>query len=356
MSRKRLVRLAVIALAAAAAAGMAAIAAQVPAQSARPGPAAPAASSAAARIAPSGLERGPRPAVAYLRRDTIHDGAVSVRGPSGRHSKLWQVARGYLVLNGGGRLTYVGRHGYQQLLGTRVYTVAVSPGLRRVAWGSYEDPSSGPPVLLTVADTVDGRSLGRRTFHQVRWAQAVERDRVVLATSFAAPAPATWWWHPGHARLHRIARQAAVGADLRHDRMVFSVGDPDGFCNRVARVSHPHATLWRSCRSIPHQWSPDGRHALATHTYFDDTGTDYWAVVGGATGQRVSRVTGRLDWNAVWEDRHHFLTSAMGRDGRAAVVRCDLRRHCERATRLWDTGWTGWPPFYVAPPVLLAQN
>lgn len=46
----------------------------------------------------------------------------------------------------------------------------------------------------------------------------------------------------------------------------------------------------------------------------------------------------------------------MGEDGNAAVVRCDLHRHCERASRLWQTGWTEWPPFYVGPPVLLALN
>jgi hypothetical protein len=153
-----------------------------------------------------------------------------------------------------------------------------------------------------------------------------------------------------------VARRAALGADVGADRVTFAVGGPDSFCNRVAPLDHPHRTLWGSCRFIPRAWSPDGRRALATHTYLDDSGTDFWSVIDGRTGDRLSQVTGRLGWSPAWEDDRHYLVPAMGADGLSGVLRCDLRSRCERATRLWDTGWTRRPPYYLPPPVLLARN
>lgn len=341
MSRKRVL---VAGLLAAGLVGLAVIAAQVPAQ-AKPAP-----------VDPSSLGRGADPAVARLVHDTIRDGDLTVPATRRQHRQLWTTADGYLLLDGPGRLTHVSDTGDKQLVARHVYTVAVSADGRRIAWGAYDGPDLGPPVRLTVSDP-DGRPvLARRTFAHVLWAQAVTRGRVLLATSWAAPDPTTQWWHLRRDRMSTLVDRAALGADVPHDRLVLSVGDPDRFCNRVAPLSHPRRTLWRSCDVIPRQWSPDGRHAIVTRTYFDDTGTDFWKVVDGTTGHLVSGVHGRLDWNAVWEDDQHFLTSAMGEDGRAAVIRCDLDRHCERASRLWNTGWDGWPPFYQPPPVLLSRN
>ena len=349
MSRQRWRRLATAGLVAAGLLAVAAIAAQVPAQAAP-------VSVAPSSLDPSSMSGGARPQVPYLLHDTIHDGHLTVRAPRGQHSQLWRVEGGYLVLGGGGRLVWIDRSGERQVLGSSVYTVAVSPSRTRVAWGSARGEDLGPPARLTVADVPTGQLVARRTFSRMLWAGAMTRHRVLLETSWAAPPPETMWWRPGRPGVLPLARQAAVGADVRADRVVFSVGAPDAFCNRVAPLDHPARTLWRSCHFIPRTWSPDGRRALTTHTYFDDAGTDYWSIIGARSGAALSRVTGRLDWNPAWEGRQHFLVSAMGDDGMAAVVRCDLHARCERATRLWDTGWTRWPPFYMNPPVLLARN
>ncbi|MFC4785380.1 hypothetical protein ACT8ZV_12955 [Nocardioides sp. MAHUQ-72] len=341
MSRKRLARAVVVV---AALVGLAAIASQVPAQAVR------------APVDPSSLARGADIGIPYVRHHVIHDGDVRVEVPRRHYTDLWATARGYLLEDAARRLVHISHGGDVRRLARHVHTVAVSADGRRVAWGTYEDPDFGPPVHITVADPDHRHVVARRTFHRVLYVGAVTQGRALLATSWAAPRAATWWWHLRGDRLSRLVGQASLGADVRHDRAVFSVGDPDAFCNRVAPLSHPRRTLWHSCRSIVKAWSPNGRRAIATRTYFDDTGTDFWAVVNGTTGRRVARVTGRLDWNAAWEDNRHFLTSAMGEDGMAAVVRCNVHGRCERATRLWDTGWTGWPPYYVAPPVLLAHD
>lgn len=342
MSRKRWKRLVVAGAVAVGVVGLATIVAQVPAQ--------------ARSVDPSSLPRGAEPRVPYLRHDTIRSGSPAVFTTRGDHWQLWRLDRGFLVLDGNGRLTWLGRGGERQLLGRSVYTVAVSPSRDRVVWGTSPGREVAGPVRLTAADVRTGALVARRTFPETVWAEAMTRHRVLLASSWASPAPSTTWWHLERRSLSLAVGEAAVGADVRAGRAAYAVGDPNAFCNRVAVLGRSGRTLWRSCGFVPRSWSPDGRHALVTHVYLDDAGTDYWTVVDARTGARTATVTGRLDWNPVWEDAHHFLVPAMGDDGLAAVVRCDLRDRCERATRLWDTGWSRRPPFYTGPPVLLARN
>lgn len=337
-------RLAVVGLVAAGVAGIAAIASQVPAQA------------ASSPLDPSSLPRGADPSVPYLRHDTIHDGPLRVHATAGEHSQLWRIARGYLVLDGSRRLVWVGRTGERQLLGRSVYTVAVSPSRDRVVWGASPRGDFEPPVRFTVADVQTGSLVARRTFARVLWASAITRHRVLLTTSAATPEPATTWWRIGRPELSRLAGEAALATDVRAGRVVFAAGAADEFCNRVAALSRPRHTLSRSCRFASHAWSPGARQALATRTYYDDAGTDYWSVVDSSTATRTSQVTGWLGWDPAWEDPRHFLVPAMGADGAAAVVRCGLRAHCERASRVWDAGSARRPPYYVGPPVLLPSN
>lgn len=252
------------------------------------------------RLDPATLARGADPAVAYLVEDVVRDGALRVAVPArGKHDALWAVQGGYLL-----RDHNVGPH-------------------RRVR-------------VVFVARTGERRLVARSP----HWRH-----------------PATAWWDYRRDRVRRFHDQAAVRADLRHDRVVLTTSRIGEFCLRVAVLSSPRRTLWRSCGRAPHAWSRDGRHVLMTHTYFDAAGTDTWWVGDGRTGRPLAAVGGRLDWHAVWEDDAHFLTLAQSDDGTAAIVRCDLSGACERASRLWDVPLPEEPSlYYASPPVVLAAD
>ncbi|GEP39212.1 hypothetical protein NPS01_28750 [Nocardioides psychrotolerans] len=112
--------------------------------------------------------------------------------------------------------------------------------------------------------------------------------------------PATVWWDLERDRLSRLYAQAAVGVDVRHDRVVFARPSAGEFCNRAT-------------------------------------------------------VIGRLDWDTAWEDDAHFLSLAQSDTGKAAIIRCDLAGACERASRMWDIPVSSEPSvYYVRPPVVLA--
>lgn len=322
------------------------------------------AAAAGERLDPAALPRGADPGVAMLVRDTIRDGALTVPATHrGRHHALWVVTGGYLLqdYNVGRRrlvrVVFVDPTGARRVVArSRDWLdVAVSPGGGRVAVRRSLD-RTGVRSVVTVEEAATGRLIARR---EVRLAGlvAVTRSRVLLGLRARWHHPATVWWSYRTGRTRTIADQAAVGADVRHDRLVLVTSRIGEFCHRVTLLSRPDRTLWRSCRTVPHQWSPDGRHALATWAYFDAAGTDRWWVVDGRTAAPTTRITGRLDWHAVWEDDAHFLVIAQGDTGVAAVVRCDLAGTCERAGRLWpDPLPTFSSLYYRAPPVVLAQG
>lgn len=315
------------------------------------------------RVDPAALDRGPDPAVAHLVGDVIRDGDLAVRAPRrGVHDALWVVAGGYLVRdhNVGPRrhvrVVRVSRTGERQVLARSPHwiSVAVGTGGRRVAVQEDLGDTSEWSVV-TVMRATTGRVIARRTL-RLSTLVALSRSQVLLGRRAYWRDPATAWWDLHRDRLRRVHDQAAVRADLRHDRVVFTTSDIGEFCLRVAQLSRPRHTLWRSCRRAPHAWSPDGRHVLQTHTYFDAAGTDTWWIGWGRSGRPVAAISGRLDWQAVWEDDAHALTLAQGEDGTAAIVRCDLAGACERASRLWDVPLPEEPSlYYASPPVVLAE-
>lgn len=313
-------------------------------------------------VDPAALARGANAAVAHLVRNTIRDGGREVAATRrGKHLDLWTVRRGY-VLNDWVRraqryrLVHVDRAGHKRLVARmRDQTgIAVSSGGRRIAWGEARG-ELGPPMVVRVANPNTGRILAGRRFYW-GFVAAVSKERVLLTRRGPDTRATTWWWNYRTDRMSKVSNQAAIRADLEHNRVVLATGPADSFCNRVAPLAHPTRTLWRSCRITPHDWTPRGGRALATHTYFDDAGTDRWLVVGDRTRRRVGRVTGRLDWDAVWEDDRHFLTMAQSDAGKAAVIRCTVAGRCERASRLWHLRRPDYQPNYIAPPVVLAGN
>jgi hypothetical protein len=315
-------------------------------------------------IDPAALPRGDDPGLAYLVRDTIRDGASRVPATTrGRHEALWVVDGGYVVrdYNVGPRrltrITFISPAGERRVIARSHdwIDVAVSESGARLAFRLSLGPT-GQRSVITVQDAATGTVVVHREL-RLATLVAVTGSRVLVGRRFHWHHPATQWWNYGSDRLRKIADQAAVGADVRHDKLVLGTPSAGEFCNRVAPLTHPHRTLWRSCAIYPHQWSPDGAGALATHTYFDAAGTDRWWVVDGSTAARQARITGRLDWDAVWEDDGHFLTLAQSDAGKAAIIRCDVTGTCERASRLFDDPLPSEPSlYYAAPPVVLAGN
>lgn len=324
-----------------------------------------------AHIDPATLHRGPDPTITYLVRDTIRDGDRRVPATTlGVHDELWNTARGYVVKDrvslprgmSATRLVFISHTGEKRVIdrspdfSSLTTAQAVSLDGRRIAWAVQPDEAR-LRTLLEVANPNTGRMVATRAF-RLGSVVAVTTSRVLMtARAAGSGSRATFWWNYRRGTLSKLSGQTAVGADLRQDKVVFDLRTDGNFCNRVAPLSHPARTLWRSCAIYPHQWSPDGAHAVATHTYFDAAGTDRWWTVDGSTGARTGRVTGRLDWDAAWEDNHHFLTMAQSDSGKAAIIRCTVAGRCERASRLWNVPVPEDPSvFYAPPPVVLADN
>lgn len=311
---------------------------------------------------PAALGRGAAPSVPFIVRDVIRDGTTRVPAPRrGEHDTLWAVSGGYLLrdVNVGPdrviRVVYVSRTGESRVVARSrsLIFVAVSASGDRIAV-QRSLGSTGLRSDITVTRARTGDVVGQRTLRLATLA-AVTDHRVLIGLRARWHDPATAWWNLAEDTVRRIYDQAALSADVPHDRVVLNRSAIGEFCNRVAVLSHPAHTLWHSCRVVPHEWSPDGRRALAPPTYFDVPGTDRWWIIDGRTGDRTARITGRLDWHATWEDDQHFLTLALGDTGKAAIIRCDLSGTCERASRLWDVP-VPTDLYYAAPPVVLASR
>jgi hypothetical protein len=316
-------------------------------------------------VEPATMVRGADPSVAYLVHDTIHDGALSIQATRrGHHERLWSVRDGYLLQDWLPkaeifRLTFVGsgsRLGERHVIGrsSLQMSVAVSSGGGRVVWTQGPNDLSKPTVVR-VTDLATWRLVAGRLF-RIADVRAVTPKRVLLSRRGAHSPTTTVWWGYAHNTVTTIADRAVLRADVPHDRIVLAAGRPDSFCIRVAPLSHPGRTLWRSCRWAPSVWSPDGSRVLATHTYFDDVGTDRWLTLRDRDATRVGGINGRFAWRAVWEDDSHFLTLALGDSGDASIIRCTVGGTCERASRRWHMGTATAQPNYIAPPVVLSEN
>lgn len=313
-------------------------------------------------VAPASLDRGAKPRIAYLVKNTLHDGDRKIRvRRAAMHQELWTTAQGYVVIDRidnarhGHRIMSISEAGERKVIARPTWfeTAAVSPRGTRLAWSDAKS-DIGEPVVVTVADPHTGAVKARRTFDRAQ-VIAVSGRRVLLTKPGYRRVIRTWWWNYRTGTMRTISDQYAVRADIRNDRIVLAPGSGVPNCNRVARLTRPGRTLWRSCGITPHAWSPDAERALSTHIYFDVAGTDRWVVVDGRTGETGDRVNGRLDWDVAWESNRHFLTMAQGDDGNAAIIRCTPSGSCERASRIWDLEIDP-DAYYVAPPVLLSNN
>jgi hypothetical protein len=313
-------------------------------------------------IDPTALARGAAPSVPYLVRDVLRDGDARVSVTKrGTHDALWRATDGYVLRDvnvGADRFVHVvyvsGTGEIRGVARSRGWiSVTVSPSGRTIAVQRWIGQTAQRSVI-TVTRARTGEVVGQRTIRLATLA-AVTDHRVLVGLRARWRNPATLWWNLRRDRTRHLYHQAATSADVAHDRVVFNRSTIGEFCNRVAVLSHPARTLWRSCSLVPHEWSPLGDHAVAPPTYFDAAGTNRWWVVDGRTAEREAMLTGRLDWTATWEDDHHFLTLAQSDSGRAAIIRCDSSGDCERASRLWSVPVPA-DLYYAPPPVVLSTR
>ncbi len=322
----------------------------------------PDADSAAAvtRLDPGSLERGADPSLPYLVNDQIRDGDIRINVASQpNHLSLWETAGGYLLLDqlfstGQMRLTAYDRDGESRVIASgEILDVVVSEDKRRIA--VVDDLNGGlGPFAVKVVNPTTGNEFGARHFGYAD-AIALDGERVFLNRRDGGDIVSGTWKYETNV-VKTLAQRQLLDADLRQRILVFAgIGSGGGEgCARVTWMGESQA-LWRACQFEPVDWSRDGRHALATWDYFDMAGTDRWLTVDGRNGERTGRVSGRLDWIAVWESNNRFLTIAQGDDGQTAIVRCTVGGACERASRTWDRPVVP-DLYYNAPPVLIAEN
>ncbi|GAW48886.1 MULTISPECIES: hypothetical protein [unclassified Nocardioides] len=236
-------------------------------------------------IDPAALPRGADPAVAHLVRDTIRDGDLRVPATTrGRHEALWAVAGGYVVRDynvGRSRstvLTFISRSGQQRVVARSRHWVeaAVSPSGRRLAvqtWhGALEKRSD-----ITVVGPRTGRVVARRELRLATLA-AVTESRVLVGRRAHWRDPATQWWNYETDRWWRIHGQAAVGADVRQDKVVFATPGRGEFCNRVAVLSRRRGRGGAAAGSTP----TSGRRTAATSSPPTLTSTPQARTGGGS--------------------------------------------------------------------------
>jgi hypothetical protein len=318
----------------------------------------------ATHIDPADLDRGADPRVAYLVRDTIHDGDRRIRvWPRARHVGLWETDPGYVVWDDLGRrmrVSAVDRDGEKRRLGRSQHLLypTVSASGRRVALVNRHFPESVEPTVVRVANPHTGRVIARRELGLEANVAAVTDRKILVTVPGRRDAPTlTWWWNYRRDTMRRISRWRAIDADVRADRVLFArTASGTTHCRRVAPLSHPRRTLWRECRLMTHHWNRTGTRALASLPpwQWDYPGTDRWVVVKGRSGEHTGRVVGQLNWGAAWESNKRFLSIAQNDQDRVAVIRCRFDGRCVRASRLWQAPVD--QDGDVVPPVTLPED
>ncbi|MGZ5405926.1 MAG: hypothetical protein ACXWDL_14835, partial [Nocardioides sp.] len=155
-----------------------------------------------ANIDPAALPRGADPALVYMVRDTIRDGARRVPATKrGEHQALWVVSGGYLVRDvnvGPRRLTrvvHISRAGERRVVARSQdpMTVAVSASGRRVAVQRAAS-STGLRTVITVSHPRTGRVFAHRALRLANLV-AVTHSRALIGRRARWRHPATVWWN-----------------------------------------------------------------------------------------------------------------------------------------------------------------
>lgn len=288
------------------------------------------------RIQPGDLLPGTDAGVLYSTGNTIHVGDRDIRTDlAGPLDVVDRAAHGYVVATRSpDRLWTVHRDGSATLLGRL-------PG----SWADIEVSTDGTRVAVSwfrrghthvgIDRTTDGQRI-----HHARFAGDVDLDgygkRRVLLSTWSPDR--TFWYTPASQHRTVIARQKAFNVDVAHDRISFGVRDPngvDGLCVRLARLTTPDQTTWRTCEQKPLAWSGRGGRVLTTDLRSDGLGprTVQMRNVDGALLRIFSSGTfGDLRFAG----KNAAMFSVQGAR-QAALVKCALEggfAHCTLATGL----------------------
>lgn len=183
---------------------------------------------------------------------------------------------------------------------------------------------------VTVRDSRTGALLRHRGFRGYLEPLDYGRRRMVL-TQWPGERSRTFWWDPHDNRQVRISRRPGLAANVPANRVALHYPRGTDDCLRVARLSAPRRTLWRTCRDQVVSFSPDGRR-MVTSGEGDDHRPPFLQVRRG-DGRLLATYRARQFGFVEWESRRSVLLETVGAKVTAAV-RCRPGHGCERASRL----------------------
>ena len=178
---------------------------------------------------------------------------------------------------------------------------------------------------VRVWSAVDGTEIASRTFRRYPEVVAADGRRVLVRT-----VERLQWWRVGRDSVRTVTRALTGQASIEHDQLVTYTKDPYlGGCTRLARLSRPGTTVWRSCRDRVAAFSPDGTQVLTFHILTDGLGP---GEVRLRSLDGTLLATYRTNWFSGWEwEAPSTLLLDVNGSRKYAVVRCTLD-DCDNAT------------------------
>jgi hypothetical protein len=178
---------------------------------------------------------------------------------------------------------------------------------------------------VVVWSAVDGTEVASRTFRRYPEVVAADGRKVLVRT-----VERLQWWRVGRDSVRTVTRALTGPASIEHDLLVTYTEDPYlGGCTRLARLSRPATTVWRSCRDRVAAFSPDGTQMLTFPILTDGLGPGE-VRLRRVDGTRLA--TYRTSWFSGWEwEAPGTLLLDVNGSRKYAVVRCTLD-DCEDAT------------------------
>ena len=294
------------------------------------------------KLSPGALERGADTSLLHIEEEVIVDGDVRipVEGPT----HLWlmgRIGRDYLINTASDdfesyAVQLVKRNGDRRVLqrfGQRT-TATMSADGSHLALATSVRPNTRVKVVWTRS----GRLVRERTFASYGAEVSDYGLRRMVITGLDSK---TYWWNPATNRLTLIVPRPA-GAHIAADRLVVMVPDPETpyeDCQKTVRLSEPTDVLWRSCKNIPLEFSPDASRMVSVDIRADGIGPRDIAVREAGGGLVATYRAPMWFGFTEWESDTELMLQPVGKTFLAAV-RCDLAGACERASRLYRSPGT----------------
>lgn len=296
---------------------------------------------------PGQLQRGPDTSLLRMEEEVIVDGdlRIPVEGPA----HMWmmgRIGRGYLISAADAEferysVQLVRRDGERRVLerfGQRTSATPSADG-RHLALTTWVRRTT----RIRIVRTRTGDVVRDRTFASIGAEVSDYGHRRLVISDIRGGG--TYWWTPATNRLRLIVPKPAR-ADISADRLVVMLWGKAPLyedCQKTVRLSRPSEVIWRSCRDVPLTFSPDATRMVTMDIRTDGIGAGELRVRKAHGGLLQSYRAPMWFGFAEWESDTELLLQPVGRHHLAAV-RCDVRRGCERASRLYEAPGTYDPP------------